>query len=431
VSRNGRTLAIWLSACLAGGVLFIGVVYGDEYRTPLAGEAYHTELFGRQVDVPPRDRRHVTAANFGVQWIPNGPSQLELLPFGALYIWRNRDDERRRFRGTFSGVVNDVNFNIGSKSLGPWEILLTFDNFILPLGRSEYVEGQRIQEVEVQWNYAYAGIGISYRKPLPPGHQDSALEISLTYEPGFLWFQRSKGTSPNFVVPSDTYEGRVRLRARVDTLDRNLIELPHRGFTFGGDLWYGHRANWQNWGGVPPFQAPDFRSQRDYLAASMYALAAGGVPFVNSERHRLIASLYGGIGKDLDRFSAFRLPGRPTGYEWEAIALPLMPAAAFNEFFPSRYGIANLDYRFEALFFMFPYIRGTWAVIERLRFTPNGISNQMNSLPALGAGLVSGAPWRSQVELNYAYNFGMFRDPGGGPPTLGGHGFFILWSKEL
>ena len=163
----------------------------------------------------------------------------------------------------------------------------------------------------------------------------------------------------------------------------------------------------------------------------MYALAAGGVPFVNSERHRLIASLYGGIGKDLDRFSAFRLPGRPTGYEWEAIALPLMPAAAFNEFFPSRYGIANLDYRFEALFFMFPYIRGTWAVIERLRFTPNGISNQMSSLPAVGAGLVSGAPWRSQVELNYAYNFGMFRDPGGGPPTLGGHGFFILWSKEL
>jgi hypothetical protein len=28
------------------------------------------------------------------------------------------------------------------------------------------------------------------------------------------------------------------------------------------------------------------------------------------------------------------LPGRPTGYEWEALALPLLPSVAFNELFP-------------------------------------------------------------------------------------------------
>jgi hypothetical protein len=83
-------------------------------------------------------------------------------------------------------------------------------------------------------------------------------------------------------------------------------------------------------------------------------------------------------------------------------------------------------------FFVYPYLRATYGLVERPRFGPNGsIRTQMDSLPALDGGLVSGAPWRSQVELNYSYNFGIFRDPGGGPPTLGGHGFFLLWSKEL
>ncbi len=49
----------------------------------------------------------------------------------------------------------------------------------------------------------------------------------------------------------------------------------------------------------------------------------------------------------------------------------------------------------------------------------------------VGGGIVTGAPWKSQIELIYSYNFGMFRDPGGAPPTKGGHGAFILWSKEL
>jgi len=306
------TIQIGLAALIVNVVVLGQLGYADEYRTPLAGEAFQTELFGRPVDVPPRDRRHVTAVNFGVQWIPNGPSQLEVLPFGALYAWRNWDEQRRRFRGTFSGVVNDVNYNIGSRSLGGWEIVLTLDNFILPLGQSEYVEGQRIEDVEVEWNYVFGGFGVAYRTPLPPGHQDSALEISVTYEPGFRWFKRSSGTSPNFVVPSDTYEGRAHLRLRVDTLDRNVIELPHRGVAVGADVFYGHRTRWKPWGGVA-FDSPDVASEKDYLAASVYAVVATGVPFIRSERHRLISSLYGGIGQDLDRFSAFRLPGRPTG----------------------------------------------------------------------------------------------------------------------
>ncbi|MGQ0809925.1 MAG: hypothetical protein ACT4OO_01695 [Nitrospiraceae bacterium] len=419
-----------LSLCVAGNLLFGQIACGDDYRTPLAGEAFHTELFGEKVDVEPRDRRHLTAASFGVQWIPNGPTLLEILPFGSLYVWHNWDDEGRRFRGTFAGVVNDLNFNIGSKSMNGWEIVLTFDNFVIPFGRSEYVEGQRIQDVEVEWSYLYAGFGLGYRKQLFPGHQDNTLEMSLTYEPGFLFFKGSKDASRRFIVPSDTYEGRVHFRLRADALERNLMELLHRGYAFGGDVLYGRRENWQNWGGVA-FDPPDFRKEKDYVAASAFAIAAGGVPFVNSERHRLISSIYGGIGKDLDRFSAFRLPGRPTGYEWEALSLPIIPGVAFNELFPSKYGIANLEYRYEALFFLYPYLRGTWSVVDRPRFQPEGrIKNQVDTLPALGSGVVSGAPWDSQIELNYSYNFGIFRDRGG-KPTMGGHGFFAFWSKQL
>ena len=421
-------ISFWLRTCIASSFLFLPAAYGEETRTTLAGETFHAELFGLPIDVPERNRRHITAIDVGMQLIPSGPIQLSVLPFGSLFVWHNWDTQR--FRGTFAGIVNDVRYDLAPRSWDGWEAVFTFNNFIAPLGRSEYVEGQRIQDVEIQWNYVYAGLGIGYRKVLPPGHQDNALEISLTYEPGYRWFQRTKHTAPGFILPSDTYEGRVHLRLRTDMLDRNLMELPHRGFSFGGDVLYGQRAHWQNWGGVA-FDAPDFRSEKNYLAGSVYGVAAAGVPFEANERHRLIWSAYGGLGKDLDRFSAFRLPGRPIGYEWEALSLPMMPGVAFTELFPRRYGIIDLTYRYEALFFLYPYIRGTYGIVEQPRFADNGtIKMKMDSLPAVGSGIISGAPWRSQIELNYSYNFGVFRSSDSGPKR-GGHGIFISWSKEF
>ena len=112
-----------------------------EEPTPLAGREFRTKLFGEEIHVAPRDRRSVTAASFGLQWIPDGPSQLELLPFGALYVWRNWDDDNRRFRGTISGVVNDLSYSIGLRAHPNWTLLFTLNNFIAPLGRSENVRG--------------------------------------------------------------------------------------------------------------------------------------------------------------------------------------------------------------------------------------------------------------------------------------------------
>lgn len=102
------------------------------------------------------------------------------------------------------------------------------------------------------------------------------------------------------------------------------MELLHHGFAFGGDALYGHRAHWRQWGD-PAFETPDNHDERTFMQASFYAALAGKVPWVPTERHRLIVTMYGGIGKNLDRFSTFRLPGRPTGYEWEALSRPLIP----------------------------------------------------------------------------------------------------------
>jgi len=427
---NGNAIAVLLTLLSVLWLTFDrSNAYGEEDKpTPLAGEEFHTEVLGEPVNVPPRDRKNVTAASFGVEYLPNGPTFYQVLPFGALYVWRNSDDMRQRFRGTFSGPVNDLTYNVGSHSSSGWELRMTLNTMIIPLGRAEYVEGQIIPDVTVEWSYVFGGFGIAYRRLLDPGHQDNALELSLTYEPGYRWFKGTSKTSPNFIVPNDTYEGRVHARVRKDALERNIMELPHRGYAFGGDFIYGHRTNWSTWGGGPL----GVSDEPEYLMGSVFALTATGVPFVNSERHRLITSLYGGIGQHLDRFSTFRLPGRPTGYEWEALALPMMPSVAFNELFPRRYGIGHLEYRYEAMFFLYPYIRGSWGIVEQARFLPNGsVTLQMDPMPALGGGVVTGAPWRSQVEINYSYNFGIYSDHGGGPPLAGRHGFFVFWSKEL
>jgi hypothetical protein len=431
--RSGwsRLTLLLVSIALMTGVACISTdifAAEDEQPTPLAGEAFDTEVMGEPVQVAPRDRKSVTAASFGVQYLPDGPSFYQVLPFGALYVWRNSDDLKQRFRGSFSGPVNDLTMNVGSRSSSGWELRFTLNTMIIPIGRSEYIEGQIIRDVEVEWSYVFGGFGLAYRRLLDPGHQDNALEMSLTYEPGYRWFKGTSKTSPNFIVPDDTYEGRVHARVRRDALERNLMELPHRGYAFGGDFFYGHRASWSTWGGGPFGRS----NEREYVMGSIFAVTATGVPFVNSERHRLVASVYAGIGNNLDRFSTFRLPGRPTGYEWEALALPMLPSVAFNELFPRRYGVAHLEYRYEPIFFIYPYIRGSWGIVEQPRFQPDGsIRYKMDSMPALGGGIVTGAPWRSQVEINYSYNFGIYSDRGGGPPLPGRHGFFIFWSKEL
>lgn len=439
---------LWWAGLLSGG-LFLQSALADIYRTPLAGEEYHTEVWGSRVTAPSQDRRHVTALNLGVQWIPDGPSnplflpfggalvvrdeQAEIggdlvLPFGSVFVWRNLDDGKQRFRGVLSGLYNDVRYNLTLKVLRGAEAVFTFENLTIPFGRPEFAEGQRIGSVDLEWQYVRGGLGLGYRAPLAPGHQDNALEVALTYEPGFFWFDGTSDTARDFIIPRDTYEGRVHFRLRADALERNILELAHRGFSAGSDLVYAHRAHWADWG-ESVFGVANGEAQQDYFAASFYAVAAGGVPFVENERHRLIASTYGGVGKDLDRFSAFRVSARPSTSEWESLSIPDLPGAAFQEFFSRSYGILDLQYRYEAQFFIYPYVRASWAWVDRPRVKEDGrLGNQMDSMPALGAGIIAALPWRSQIELSYSYNFGILRNPASGP-EFGGHSALISWSK--
>ncbi len=368
--RSGWPLAILLFFMIG---LFSMSAFAEEEKLRKRVRSFAPPYLARRFMFPRATVAVSRPMNFGINWIPNGPSEVEVLPFGALYVWRNWDAENRRLRGTFSGVVNDVEYTIGLRSLPNWSLIFTLDNFIAPIGRAEYVEGQRVNESELEWNYIFGGFGVGYRLPFIPFEQDSAVNLFLTYEPGYRWFRGTNETSAQYGVPNDTYEGRIHGRIRWDALVRNLMELPHRGFSVGGDIIQGHRARWGAWGGAP-LHTPDFKEEQTYFLGSAYAVFASGLPGLESDKHRLVTSLYGGIGKDLDRFSAFRLPGRPTGFEWEALSLPMMPGVQFNELFPRHYAIASVTYRYEALFFLYPYVTATYGLVERLRSTPNGIT---------------------------------------------------------
>jgi hypothetical protein len=89
-------------------------------------------------------------------------------PLGALFVWRNWENDNRRFRGTFSGVINNLYYQRNFTSMSPWFAVLTFENVIIPFGWSEYAEGQRIRDVKLEWNSVFGGIGLGYRTSLFP-----------------------------------------------------------------------------------------------------------------------------------------------------------------------------------------------------------------------------------------------------------------------
>lgn len=423
----------WVGSILCGFLLSMMMAtfcLSADYRTPRAGESYTTEVFGQSATAPTRDRCSVTALNLGLQWLPYAPSDYELQPFGAYFLWRNKDNGRQRLRAVLVGVYNEVRYNVTPSWLGKTELVMTFDNMTIPVARQEFVEGSQVDQEELEWHRAHLGFGLGWRTPLSPGHQDNALEVALTYEPGVLLFSEGSDTVDGFQQPHDTYEGRVHIRMRADALERNIMELPHDGWAAGFDGLYGHRANWDDWGGGPVFGVQDGADHRTWSAAKFFALAALPMPLVDKERNRVIASLYGGMGENLDRFSAFRLGGEPSGGEWEALSRPTLMGAIFDEFYSRSYAVANLEYRRELLFFCYLHLRGQLAVVDRPRVNNGNLDWEMDTLPAVGAAVTCGAPWNSQIEIGYSYNFGLLRDKGDGS-EFGGSALTLAWSKEF
>ena len=160
-------------------------------------------------------------------------------------------------------------------------------------------------------------------------------------------------------------------------------------------------------------------------------VAATPVPFVHSQRHRLVTSLYGGRAAGVDRFSAFRVGGGPTTADWEYLSRPILPAATPEEITSRSYGILNVEYRYELLFFTYLRLRGTLAQVDRLRFADGGGTvHRMEPMNGVSAGVTTGFLWHSQLELGYAYNFGVLRQRDG--TTQAGDGAILFhWSKSL
>ncbi|HEU5181211.1 MAG TPA: hypothetical protein VFW45_10475 [Candidatus Polarisedimenticolia bacterium] len=422
VDKSRCALAVLTFLKLAGQSL------AQEYRTPRAGEPYTGTVFGHQVEVPARDRTKATALDLGVVWIPDGPDKKEINPFAAFFLWRNRNEGRQRFRATLVGIYDDIRFDF-QPSHGPFEMLATFENLTPPFDRSEYVEGIRISSEELRWYQAYLGLGAGFRIPLSPGNQENALEVALSYEPGYLAFDEGDETDPGFIVPQDTYEGRIHLRFRADALERNFIELPHAGYATGIDAFHARRAHWEDWG--PTSGPADGSSGQEWNAIRVYAVAAMPVPFAHSERHRLVTSVYGGKTRDVDRFSAFHLGGGPLTADWEALSRPVLPAVALEEITSEAYGILNLEYRYELLFFSYLRVRGTLAQVDRVRFDDaGGTVHRVEPMNALTLGITTGFLWHSQLELGYGYNFGVLRQREG--RTEAGDGAILLhWSKSF
>lgn len=377
------------------------------WRTVRSGEGLRATVLGIGFDVPSRDRSSVTSWDAGIATVP-GADDSSLQPNASLYLWRHQPDGEL-LRAVLAGVYDDVLWArpFGDSGL---QTVLTFVNDTLPAATSELVDGTAQDREQLAWGFVRPGVGVGSRTRIGP-QDDNLLALDLLVEPGLLYFARGDRTDAAFEVPDTTFELRTRLQARLDLLERNLLELPHDGFAAGADVVWGWRAQWSDWG-LPGVEFHRAHEGRDYVGGSAYALGVSGVPFVDSERDRLVASVHAGAGDGLDRFSAPRVGGGPDrrGIEFETTARPLLPGAAHSEFFPEHYAIGSLGYRREIAFFAFVSVDATVGWLDRDRQEAAGRVRRDGTLTAVSARLSSGFFGRSRFQLGYAYDFDVVRD---------------------
>jgi hypothetical protein len=265
---------------------------------------------------------------------------------------------------------------------------------------------------------------LGFREDLDePGQADNMLAVSLLAEPGYLYFQEGHDTADNFREPRDTFEGRGHFQVRLDAFERNLLELPHLGIAMGSDLVYGHRARWRDWGMDSRESA---ETGRDFVSFSGYMLGAGGIPFIDSERHRILGSIHGGAADSVDRFSAFRLGGGPVGDEYESLARPIMPGALIEEYATSHYAVAVAEYRYELIFFAFVSLRTSISYVDRDRNLGREMSNRDDFLYSIGGRWTSGFLFNTRLQLDYNYNTGVLRRG-----EFGGHEVVVHFSGSF
>ncbi len=398
----------------------------DDYKTPRAGEVAVGTIFGKEVRAPKRDRGRITYLNLGASWLPDGPDGLGFLPAGGAYFWRAPEEGESRFRAILAGLSNEIRCDVAVSENKVVAALASFDSLTLPWARSEYVQGERQRSEELEWNQARLGVGLAAHGRIGPGAIDNVLDVALTIETGNLWFDEGDHTDPAFVRPTNTFEYRGHLRVRADALVRNIVELPHRGWSAGADGVWGRRGKWEPWG----LPSEGLETGGDsWLAGSAFAVVATGVPGL-SERTTLVASAHAGTGSDLDRFSAFRLGSGSTWGDFETLSRVILPAAGVDEIATARYATVDLELRYEPIFFLYLQLKGTLAWADVPVHGASGIETRPGSFPAVTAGFTTGLPWNLSMEFAASRNFGLEQTVDG-RVEKGRSGFFVSVTKEF
>ncbi len=399
-----------LTSSARGDLPFLDL-FADSYRTPRSGEGFRTEVFGQRIDVPKRDRRSLVAWDIGAAGGIPGADESEVLPFASLYVWEHRDDWL--FRGVLVGLYDEIFLAYSPESWGGLEAVLTFDNLNVPFEQGEQIDGIIDDAQKTTWGWLRPGIGGGYRTAISPHEQDSMLALTWTFEPSFVYFSKGDSAVGAYVAPQDTFDLRSHFQMRLDALERNLLELPHAGWAAGLDGVYGYRTNWEDWG---VGRREDASQTRDYAFLTGYAMGVAGLPWTDSERHRLLVSVHGGIGADLDRYSAPRVGGgpHPFGEEYGSTFRPVLPGAAIDEFTPDHYAVMVGEYRWEPVFFSYFSVRGSLGWLDRDRRRGGRIRREDDLFASVGARITSGFLFETRIQIDYNYSFSVVRRDGYG-----------------
>src|SRR5262249_50279779 len=160
--------------------------------------------------------RNVNAIQLGATFYSPPIGDTGFLPFGAFYMRRSTEDDWRRFRMTFTGIVNDVEFADGTWNDYGVEALARWENDTVPLPRGEIDRGHYLEYTEMYWGQLVGGLGIGWRTPVAPSHFDNDFRVQLFYEPGYFYAMRSEHTADQWVLPRDTFFQRLHFRLRYD-----------------------------------------------------------------------------------------------------------------------------------------------------------------------------------------------------------------------
>ncbi|HEY6838440.1 MAG TPA: hypothetical protein VI389_06835 [Geobacteraceae bacterium] len=340
-------------------------------------------------------------------------------PIAALYWKRHREPDR--LRAVIGLFVNEID---ASRNFGTWELLGRWENETLPVPSTEIANDNEVKGSSLLWGTFSGFVGAGVRYPVAPFQVDNDFRLQFFFQGGYLYSQPTGDTAPTVKLPPDTPLYGLKLRGRYDGMQRNLMELPHRGISWGFDLDMVRRSRWgdANYGGNL-FRGSD---TRDYLKLAGYLYAASGIPGM-SERNRFIVAVHGGLAPDhdLDRFSAFRIGGGPFPNEADDMHRPYYPGALYNQFPASDFILANFEYRRELLFFLYLHLRGTIIFGKRMDFHSQALSFRRDRGEAFSSGITCGLPGNSQLYLEYGYDQEVLRD------GRSGSSFLLLWSKEF